>query len=169
MTVLHKARWGWLVVALLLLVGCATRPKTEVAKDPNFGQWSGRLALKLEGEPPQSFSAGFELIGNPQTGSLTLTGPFGSTAALLSWLPGSATLKSGRDTQQFSNVDALIAHVTGTPVPAQALFDWLNGKNTRIAGWEADLSQLSAGRLVARQPQPPRPAELRIVLQNPHE
>lgn len=169
MTIVRRALVGGLMIALMLATGCATRPKAETVRDANFGQWSGRLSLKLAGDPPQAFSAGFELLGNPQTGSLHLTGPFGSTAAELSWLPGSATLKSGRETQQFPNVDALIAHVTGTPVPAQALFDWLNGKNTTIAGWQADLSQLSAGRLVARQPQPPRPAELRIVLQNPRE
>jgi outer membrane lipoprotein LolB len=165
--ILRRVLLGGLVLALV--AGCATRPKLEARPNASVGQWSGRLALKLEGDKPQAFSAGFELLGNPQTGSLTLTGPFGSTAALLSWVPGSATLKSGNDRQLFPDVDTLIAHVTGTPVPAQALFDWLNGKNTIIAGWQADLSQLAQGRLVARQPQPPQPAELRIVLQNPRE
>lgn len=158
---------GLAAAGILALTGCATRPRLEAPRDASYGQWSGRLALTVQGDQPQSFSAGFDLQGNPQNGTLELTGPLGGTAAQLTWTPSTATLKSGRDVRQFANVDALIAHVTGTAVPAQALFDWLTGKDTVAAGWRADLSRLAEGRLVARQTLPPRPAELRIVLQKP--
>lgn len=127
-------------------------------------RWSGRLALKIASQPPQSFTAAFELNGSAQQGSLTLSTPLGSTLAQLTWTPQRATLESPRENQQFASVDALVAHVTGTHIPAQALFDWLQGKNTTSAGWQADLSQHADGRIVARQPRPPQPAELRIVL-----
>lgn len=168
-TMQRRTLTGWFAVTgMLALAGCASRPRLEeTPRDTSIGRWSGRLALTVTGAQPQSFSAGFELQGNPQAGTLELNGPLGTTAALLTWTPVTATLQSGRETRQFSSVDALIAHVTGTPVPAQALFDWLAGKATVAAGWRADLSQLSEGRLIARQTQPPRPAELRIVLQKP--
>ncbi len=165
----RRALTGWLAMAgMLALGGCASRPRLEeTPRETRIDRWSGRLALTVAGAQPQSFSAGFELQGSPQAGTLELNGPLGTTAALLTWTPTTATLRSGRETRQFPSVDALIAHVTGTPVPAQALFDWLAGKATVAAGWHADLSQLPEGRLVARQAQPPRPAELRIVLQKP--
>lgn len=163
-----------LALVALLLAGCALpQRRTEVSPAPQAttapvqqGPWSGRLSLKLESEPPQSFFASFDLNGNAQTGQLTLTGPLGSTAAELNWTPQRATLKSGKDVRQFATVDALIQHATGAPVPAQALFDWLAGKPTATGGWQADLSQRADGRIIARRSggsQPP--AELRIVLQ----
>lgn len=170
----NRLRYAGLLLTIFLIAGCAGLTKapgqngTENASASPAAvlqtQWSGRLALKIDSQPPQSFSAAFELNGSVQQGSLTLSTPLGSTLALLAWTPQNATLKSPRENQQFASVDALVAHVTGTNIPAQALFDWLQGKNTANAGWQADLSQHASGRIVARQTRPPQPAELRIVL-----
>lgn len=174
---LRRLGLAGLLAASFSIAGCAvftraggtngtetTAPTLPAAPAVAPTQWSGRLALRIDGQPPQSFSAAFELNGSALKGSLTLSTPLGSTLAQLDWAPQRATLRSPRDNRTFPSVDALIAHVTGTHIPAQALFDWLQGQNTASAGWQADLSQLANGRIVARQTRPPQPAELRIAL-----
>jgi outer membrane lipoprotein LolB len=161
------ATWLARAAALLMvfvLAGCATPPKSSGPVDAETGPWSGRLALKVEDKPGDSFSAGFELKGNASSGELALFSPLGGTLALLSWEPGSATLRTGNDTRQFPSVDALVAHVTGAAIPVAALFDWLRGRATQVAGWTADLSQLGQGRLAAKRLAPPPEADLRLVL-----
>lgn len=163
-----------LLLALFLIAGCAgfSRAPSQNGSEITSAtpttapptQWSGRLALKIASQPPRSFTAAFELNGNAQRGNLTLSTPLGSTLAQLAWTPQRATLASPRENQEFASVDALVAHVTGTTIPAQALFDWLQGKNTASGGWQADLSEHANGRILARLARPPQPAELRIVL-----
>ncbi len=152
----------WLLATLfaLLLAACAT-PRPVVA--PGTQAWTGRLALTVEGQREQSFSAGFELTGAPEQGELKLTNPLGGTVAVLAWAPGSATLRSGGKTQQFDSLEALAQEATGAPIPIAALFDWLAGKATPVAGWQADVSQVAEGRLRARRIDPPPPADLRVA------
>ena len=160
---------GWAgrcaALALVLLAGCATPAKPPVAADSLLGPWSGRLALQVEDRPSESFSAGFELKGNAQSGELSLFSPFGGMLALLAWEPGSATLRSGSEARQFPSVDSLVAHVTGEAIPVAALFDWLRGRDTRVPGWRADLTQLAQGRLAAKRLEPRPEADLRLVLE----
>jgi len=156
---------AWLVaVAALLIAGCATPPRPEVAPGSRSGPWSGRLALQVEDRQSQSFSAAFELSGNAQAGKLALSSPLGGTLAVLSWAPGSATLQNNGQTRQFESVDALVTHATGSAIPVAALFDWLRGANTPVPGWKADLSQLAQGRLHAERLEPPPHADLRVIL-----
>ncbi len=152
------------LIAALLGTGCATKP-APAAKDDAQGPWSGRLALRLDSSPPQSFTAAFELKGHAQAGELALRTPLGNTAALLSWAPGRATVRSGSDLQEFDSLDALATHATGTSLPIAALFDWLTGVPTQAAGWSADLTELPAGRLQARRLEPQPTADLRLVLE----
>jgi outer membrane lipoprotein LolB len=44
-----------------------------------------------------------------------------------------------------------------------ALFGWLRGDNPASAGWTADLSQQSQGRITARRESPLPTAELRLL------
>jgi outer membrane lipoprotein LolB len=160
--------WFARAAALLMvfaLAGCATPPKPSGPVDAQTGPWSGRLALKVEDKPGDSFSAGFELKGDAGSGELALFSPLGGTLAQLSWEPGSATLRTGSDTRQFTSVDSLLGQVTGAAIPVAALFDWLRGRDTQVAGWTADLSQLAQGRLAARRVTPPPEADLRLVLE----
>lgn len=160
-----KGRWACCLLAgVMLLSSCATAPKPARSVDAQTGPWSGRLALQVADNQSQSFSAGFELKGNARTGELTLFNPLGGTLAALSWAPGSATLRGNGEAREFDSVDALVAHATGSAIPVAALFDWLRGTNTPVPGWQADLSQLDAGRLRAQRTQPPPPADLRVVL-----
>ena len=147
------------------LAGCAQPVRTSAPAGPTASSWSGRLALQVEDNSTQPVSAAFELRGNAQAGEMTLQGPLGGTLAVLAWAPGSATLRSpSSPVRQFESLDALAAHVTGTPIPVAALFDWLAGIDTPVPGWQADLSQFSQGRVRARRLQPLPAADLRLAL-----
>lgn len=160
----QPGRW-LLVVALFFIAGCASPIRATDQNNQNNSFWSGRLALRVDADQAQSFSAGFELQGNAQTGELALYNPLGSTLAVLAWAPGSATLRSNDQTRNFGSLDELVRHAIGTAIPVAALFDWLQGVNTPVPGWQADLSQLAGGRLVARRSAPTPAAELRLALE----
>lgn len=153
-----------LVFALFLIAGCAQLPRAEAPNDSKVQIWSGRISLQVQSEPVQAFFAGFELRGNPDQGELALNSPLGTSLAVLRWSPGEAVLDSGGQLQRFDSVDALIEKATGAAVPLPALFDWLAGKNTALAGWSADLTQHAGGRISASRTAPQPRTDLRIVL-----
>ena len=155
---------GWLAGAAVLVAGCAQPARVPATDGMSASVWQGRMALQVQDQPSQSFSAGFELRGRADAGELTLYNPLGGTLAALRWAPGSATLRSGDQVRQFESIEALVAAATGTAIPVTSLFDWLAGSNTPVAGWEADLSELAAGRLRARRVSPPPMADLRVAL-----
>jgi outer membrane lipoprotein LolB len=155
---------GWMLAACALLTaGCATPPRPERAASATEALWTGRMALAVEGDASQSFSAGFELKGSARMGELTLYSPLGGTLAVMSWAPGAATLRSNGQARQFDSLEALAAQATGAAIPVAALFDWLSGVNTPVAGWQPDLSQHTQGRLRARRVEPPPAADLRVA------
>ena len=150
-----------LVIALacLLLGACASPPRERPAQF-----WSGRIGLQVQSDPPQSLQASFELQGTPQVGDLTLINPIGGTLARLSWNAQQATLERGTERWTGASVEELAQQLVQTPLPIQALFDWIEGRATPHAGWQADLSALDQGRIMARREQPAPAAQMRIVL-----
>jgi outer membrane lipoprotein LolB len=157
----------WIALAtVLVMTACAQTPRArDSASEASSSSWSGRLALQIESDPQQYSSAAFELKGNSANGELSLFTPLGGTLAVMAWAPGSATLRtSANDNRSFESLDALVTQATGTAVPVTALFDWLAGTDTSVAGWQADLSQLTGGRIVARRSTPLPVVQLRIVL-----
>lgn len=122
--------------------------------------------MLVQSEPVQSFSGGFDLQGNAQSGELTLTTPLGSTAAVLRWAPGLAQLESGGQTQQYSSVQAMLERTTGAAIPLEALFAWLRGQSATVPGWQPDVSRFAEGRISALRTDPAPPAQLRIVLEH---
>lgn len=146
---------GYGVAALAVLTGCATapRPALETAEGPR-SFWSGRLALNVETDPPQRWSAGFELSGDAQTGQLRLLSPFGQTMATAHWTPQQARLQQGNDTRLYPDMDSLTTELTGTALPIGTLLDWLQGLSTVLDGWEVDLSEQPSGRMRARRLHP---------------
>lgn len=148
------------MVALAFLAGCAQmRPASQ---QPD--QWTGRLALRVESEQAQSFSAGFELKGNAGTGQLSLYSPLGGTLAQLAWEPGNARLRWEGKERQFDSLEALTKQATGTELPIASLFQWLAGENAGAAGWQADLGELRSGRLFAKRTVPAPVVEMRLVI-----
>jgi outer membrane lipoprotein LolB len=151
--------------ASILIAGCARPPNAGARFDHQTEQWSGRLGLTVDSEPPQSYSAGFALQGTAEAGELSLSSPLGNVLAVLQWQPGQAWLRQdGQTTRRFASLDELLAAVTGTPLPVRALFAWLHGTPEAADGWQANLDRLADGRLTARRLMPPPGAELRVVL-----
>lgn len=161
---LRSALAACLLFATFLIAGCAHQTGAEPRNDLRPENWSGRISLQVQSDPVQAFFAGFELRGNPAEGELVLSSPLGTRLAVLRWSPGQALLDSGGQVQRFDSVDALIEKATGAALPLPALFDWLAGKNTVLAGWSADLSQHADGRISASRTAPQPRTDLRIVL-----
>ena len=155
-----------LLLCTALLAGCA-QPVRQLPSDANALQsqhWSGRMALQVQDSQQQSFSAGFELQGHAEQGTLLVFTPLGSIIARLQWSPQGATLQQGESITESQSMPALIQRMTGSDIPVAALFDWLQGKDTEVSGWKTDLSNVSQGRLRADRFSPPPEASLRIVL-----
>ena len=158
----------WLLVCMALVwtAGCAQQntklPQVQISERTT---WNGRLALQVENQPSQSFSAGFELQGSAAQGELRLFTPLGSVLAQLDWAPGRARLQSSSELRESDSLEELLARTLGTPIPVTALFSWLKGMQTTASGWQADLSALDSGRLVATRYQPEPRAVLRVAFE----
>lgn len=163
-----QARWwhhAWLAFALTLtlLTGCANRPQLKNPLADQDSHWQGRLAVKVFSKPVQAFSANFELQGRPAQGELLLISPLGTTLARMLWTPDSATLISENKQQHFESLQDLARSTSGTDIPVAHLFAWLQGRAEDAPGWQADLSEIDQGRLVARHVEEVQ-AELKIIL-----
>ena len=168
----------WLLAFAVGISGCAVstqnaEPIVPVNQALATGLYAGRMSLKIDALDPQAlgpqqgqfFSASFELTGNAQAGQLTLISPLGSVLAVLNWTDSIAQLRANGELRSFNSLDALVLNATGAAIPVANLFSWLTGIDAPAPGWQADLSRLSAGRLVARRLEPLPTAELRLVLE----
>lgn len=155
------------LLTLFFVIGCAA-PLRIPGDSAHTASWNGRLSVRVEATESmasQSFSSAFELQGEAKRGQLHFYTPLGSTAAAITWTPEQANLRSGSDSQSFSNIDALIARVLGTPVPVSALFAWLAGDASSLDGWQVDQSQFDSGKITARRTNPAPQAEIRVILE----
>lgn len=155
---------AWILLAIFFIAGCAHPAKQKDLNDAKIEVWTGRLSLQIQSEPVQFFSAGFELKGQAEKGELTLTSPLGNVLGRMRWSQGQAELESGGEVKRFASLNSLLEETTGAALPLAALFDWLEGKNTVLNGWTADLSQHSQGRIAAKRADPAPQADLRIIL-----
>ena len=149
--------WVWLA----LLTACATpEPRTVAASN----EWSGRLAIQVLKDPPESLSAHFELQGSAQSGQMVLLSPIGTSLARLQWQAEYARLEQGQEQVVGTSLQNLAARLTGTDLPIGALFDWLAGRPSEASGWQVDLSSHAQGRITAERHLPAPVTVLRIVL-----
>lgn len=151
-------RWS-LCVWLVLLGACATPPSPAPSAD-----WSGRLAVQVLKDPPESLSASFELRGSARAGQMALLSPIGTSLANLQWQPGHARLEQGQQQIDSNSLQNLAARLTGTELPIAALFEWLAGRPAQADGWQVDLSSHAQGRITAERRLPAPATVLRIVL-----
>lgn len=158
------SRWRHMAVVCAVLVSaCASPPRTSL---PGETGWSGRLSVQVASDPPQSFSAGFELRGSASTGELQLSSPLGNTLAWVVWSAQGAELRQGNQVTTRNSLDELTTELTGTSLPVAALFGWLQGQASEDAhGWQVDLSRQPEGRITSRRTAPLPAAELRIIFQ----
>lgn len=154
-----------LLCAAVLMAGCAMPSKLSTMNGSEAAPWRGRLSVRLESQPVQSFSAGFELSGNSSAGALNLYTPLGTTAAALAWSPQVSLLRINSETQQFTSLGALMQQTLGAELPVEALFAWLAGEPVAAPGWQVDLSQRGQGRISARRQLPLPEAELRLAME----
>jgi outer membrane lipoprotein LolB len=147
--------------SVLLAAGCATTRMTPM--DAN-AYWSGRMAIQVLKDPPESLSAGFELQGSAQAGEMVLLSPIGTTLARLEWTPQGARLTQGQQQVDSTSLQRLGAHLTGTELPIAALFEWLAGRPAEATGWQVDLTAHAQGRINAERREPSPAAVLRIAL-----
>ncbi len=154
--------------AMLFIAGCAAPMSPGSQNQPENALWRGRLAVSVQADPGRSparhFAGEFELSGSATSGRLDLYTPLGMTIASLSWTPTLALLRSEGGVRSFGSLESLVWETLGTDVPVGALFGWLAGEDVRAAGWSVDLSGQAGGRITARQNEPHRGAEIRLIL-----
>lgn len=151
----------------VLLTACSSPAPHAFHPNAEHASWSGRLGLQIDDPSAnaQSFSASFQLQGNAQQGRLDIFNPLGTQLARLEWMAGSAQLQQGDRITQSESLQELLQVSTGTALPVQALFGWLNGQAIVAEGWEADLSRHQEGRITAYRRSPLPQAILRVILQ----
>lgn len=155
----------WMLALALALVACATPPRDAIPAGVQRDHWAGRMSVRVESDPVQSFSASFELRGSAAQGRLALYSPIGSTVAEMNWSRTQADLRTADGKHQtFESLDALTRQATGTELPVASIFSWLSGLQADTGGWVADLQEHARGRLIARRLQPPPAVEMRLIL-----
>jgi outer membrane lipoprotein LolB len=134
---------------------------------PSTKQWQGRISVTVESDPPRNMSASFSLDGDARQGELNLFSPLGTTLATLQWNPSTTQWLQGSQQRRFDSMAHLTEETTGAALPMDAMFDWLEGRATPSPGWQADLSALNQGSLVAKRVSPEPFVILRIKLDTP--
>ncbi len=163
---MRPARRQWLLLApALLLSACAQNPLRAPLTAGPRSQWAGRLSLRVDTDPVQSMTAGFDLRGSASAGELSLYTPLGSTLARMLWSDGTAELQWNGERRNFDSIDELTRHATGTVLPISGLFQWLNGDSAAVPGWSADLHLLHEGKLLARRDSPAPTVQLRLIFE----
>lgn len=155
-----------LALCLSALAACAHKPAprgSSAALDA-APAWQGRISVSVHSDPPSITSAAFELRGTAEQGELQLLSPLGTTVAQLQWQPGSAHLHRGAAPEVFASVADLTEQLTGSALPLDALFQWLQGRAWPSPGWVVDLSAWPQGELKARREQPLPAVSLRLRL-----
>lgn len=167
---MHLLRVSLLCAVIAFTTGCAQLFPKKASFDPKMAasltaQWTGRMALRIEDQPSQSFSANFELEGTPAQGNLKLFSPLGNVLVELEWSPLGATLSASGRRDKYESLQVLVSQAHGSPLPVEALFDWLNGRQTLQTDWTVNLDQYPNGRVTAMRALPA--TELRIIFDLP--
>jgi outer membrane lipoprotein LolB len=157
--------------AAFFIAGCALNQRATTTNVADSSFWHGRLSMQVDASPDdtaskrQSFAASFELSGTPQAGELRLLTPLGSTLAAIRWTHQYAVLEARGESRSYAGLDVLTQDLLGAPVPAPALFAWLQGNALSGSGWQVDLSEYAQGKVNAARLEPLPQAHLRLILE----
>ena len=160
-------RSGAGLVAALALAGCAAWA-SPTSGSVLSGRISVRVVETVSDESARGLSATFELAGDAQRGSLSLSSSLGTRLGEASWAPGSVTLvRAGGTRTDYADLDAMTRELLGEALPLAALFDWLDGRPWSGApsaptrppaapgfdqlGWQVDLARFGDRVVVARR------------------
>ena len=141
---------------------------------PGADVLAGRLSVRVDGtsgDPARSLSAGFELRGDAERGSLNLATPLGTVLAQARWSPQQVLLVTAQGQKPYADLSALTRELLGEALPVAALFDWLRGRPWPGAdsqatrppeepgfaqlGWQVTLARFDEGFIEARRSDPP--------------
>ncbi len=166
-------------VASMLMAACAT-PIEPLAPDAI----SGRMTVRVEdaaGGTPRTLSAGFELSGDAEQGTLSLATPLGTQLAQARWSPQQTLLVTPKGETPYADMNALTRELAGEALPIAAFFDWLRGRpwpdapSTPLSppdvgfsqlGWQVMLAGFDQGVFSARREVAPA-VNVRAVLDRP--
>jgi outer membrane lipoprotein LolB len=151
------------------LAGCAT-PRAPAPSNALAGQLSVRVE-SASGAPARALSGGFELLGDAERGSLSLSTPLGTVLAQARWSPQQVLLVTSQGQTPYADLPALTRELLGEELPVAALFDWLRGRPWPGAdslrthppddegfvqlGWRVSLARFDQGVVEARRIEPP--------------
>ncbi len=161
----HFPMRSLLLIALFFIAGCASGIRSTESFNAEEAIWQGRLAVRVSGDSPQSFSAQFALQGNSERGILSLYTPLGSTVAQVQWSDRGAFLTGEGEPRHFETVGALTQTLTGAELPIGALFAWLQSGRIEAAGWQVERADREAGVLVAHQQNARNSVDLKLLLE----
>mgnify|MGYP003346698665 FL=1 len=160
----------WASIWLILwLAACTTAPTPTrtVLKVPSEKQWQGRISVTVQSDPPRNMSSSFSLEGDARQGELNLFSPLGTTLATLQWSPTTTQWLQGTQQRRYDSMEHMTEETTGAALPMVAMFDWLQGRDSPSPGWQADLTAIAQGTLVAKRISPEPYVVLRIKLDAP--
>lgn len=140
-------RHACVLTLALLLGGCATLvPPADTgpsdARTISERQYAetidlgGRLSLRYQANGKEEAVHGSYLWEqSPSQTNVTLLSPLGQTIAVIAVTPEGASLaKNGQAPRIAADVDALVAHTLGWPLPVSGLREWLQGFGIDAAG-----------------------------------
>jgi outer membrane lipoprotein LolB len=154
------------VLCTLLQTACTTTTlKTSINEPATQSVWQGRIGIKVASNPPQAFSAQFELSGTSEEGNLALSTPLGTSLARMHWDATGASLRTTQESTQFATPDAMLQHSLAGAPPLSALFSWLAGYDAAVPGWDVQLQDFAAGRIHARQTKTAPGVDISIVFE----
>ncbi len=156
-------------IAAAFTAGCAS-----LREPASSNVISGRLSVHVDAQAsdaPRSMTAGFDLEGTAEQGSLSLTTPLGTRIAQARWSPQEVVLVTSKGETAYADLDALTRQLVGEVLPVAAFFDWLRGRPWPGApssallpaqgvgflqlGWQVLLAGADKGAIVARRDAPP--------------
>lgn len=142
--------YRWLGIFLIVLLSACGHHRPTKLNDASLNQWSGRLFIRIEKLPVESWIVSFDLQGSLSAGNLILSGPLGQVLAHAQWSETQAELfQQGHEVQRFENLNQLWVSLTKVELNLATLFAWLEKRELLWlpSNWSADIDKDKPNRL----------------------